>query len=82
MRESSPTTAQYVQESQTAAHNLGIELQIENERNPQDLEGIFAAVQGSRALVVADDAEFTAHRAQIAALALKHQLPIISELRN
>jgi putative ABC transport system substrate-binding protein len=65
-----------------AARNLGIELQIENERNPEDLEEIFVAVQGSRALVVADDAEFTAHRAQIAELALKHQLPIISGLRE
>jgi putative ABC transport system substrate-binding protein len=82
VRETSPTTAQYVQESQMAARNLGIELQIENERNPEDLEEIFVAVQGSRALVVADDAEFTAHRAQIAELALKHQLPIISGLRE
>ena len=75
-------TAQYVQESQMAARNLGIELQIENERNPEDLEEIFVAVQGSRALVVADDAEFTARRAQIAELALRHQLPIISGLRE
>src|SRR5215467_8519767 len=42
VRESSPTAAQYVQESQAAARNLGIELQIENERNPNDLDGIFA----------------------------------------
>ena len=82
VRKSSPTAAQYVQESQTAARNLGIELQIENERNPEDLEEIFVAVQGSRALVVADDAEFTAHRAQIAELAFRHQLPIISGLRE
>jgi len=33
-------------------------------------------------LLVADDAEFTAHRALIAALALKNQLPIISGLRE
>ena len=82
VRETSPTTAQYVLESQTAARNLGIELQIENERTPEDLEDIFVAVRGSRALVVADDAEFTARRAQIAELALKHQLPIISGLRE
>jgi putative tryptophan/tyrosine transport system substrate-binding protein len=64
VRESSPTAPQYVQESQAAARNLGIELQIERERNPQDLDRIFVAVQGSSALVVADDAEFTAHRAK------------------
>src|SRR5262245_11580937 len=82
VRESSPTAAQYVLESETAARNLGIDLQIENERTPDDLNGIFVAVKGSNALVVADDAEFTAHRVQIAELALSHQLPFVSGLRE
>jgi ABC-type uncharacterized transport system substrate-binding protein len=82
VHESSPTSAQYVEECQSAARNLGIELQVETARNPKDLEGIFVAVRGSGALVVADDAEFTAHRAQIAELALKNQLPTISGLRE
>src|SRR5258708_31290138 len=62
VRESSPDTAQYVRESQTAARYLGVELQIEIERNPTDLEGIFVAARSADALVVADDAEFTAQR--------------------
>lgn len=82
VRESSPTAAQYVLESQTAARNLGIELQIETERNPKDLEGIFVALQRSSALVVADDAEFTAQRTQIAELALRSKLPTVSGLRE
>jgi putative ABC transport system substrate-binding protein len=82
VRESSPTAAQYVQESRTAAQTLGIELQILSERNPKDLDGIFVAVQGSSALVVADDAEFTARRAQIAELALRNRLPTVSGLRE
>jgi putative ABC transport system substrate-binding protein len=82
VRESSPTAAQYVQEARTAARNLGIELQIESERNPQDLDGIFAAVHGSSALLVADDAEFTADRARIAELALRSRLPTVSGLRE
>ena len=82
VRESSPTAAQYVQESKTAARNLGIDLQIVNERTPDDLDGIFVAVKGASALVVADDAEFTAHRVQIAELALRHQLPFVSGLRE
>jgi putative ABC transport system substrate-binding protein len=82
IRESSPDTAQYVKESETAARNLGIELQIEIERDPKDLEGVFVAVRGANALVVADDAEFTAHRAQIAELALKSQLPTVFGLRE
>jgi putative ABC transport system substrate-binding protein len=82
VRESSPTAAQYVKESKTAARNLGIELQIENEQAPDDLDGIFLAVKGASALVIADDAEFTAHRAQIAELALRHHLPFVSGLRE
>jgi len=82
VRETSPDTAQYVRESQTAARNLGIELQVEIERKPKDLEGIFAAAQGAGAVVVADDAEFTSQRDQIAELALRHRLPTISGLRE
>jgi ABC-type uncharacterized transport system substrate-binding protein len=82
VRESSPTAAQYVQESRTAARSLGIELQILTERNPQDLARLLAAVQRPSALVVADDAEFTALRGQIADLALNNQLPTISGLRE
>jgi len=82
VRESSPDTAQYVTESATAARNLGIELQVEIERDPKDIEAVFVAAKGASALLVADDAEFTAHRAQIAELALKNRLPIISGLRE
>jgi ABC-type uncharacterized transport system substrate-binding protein len=82
VRESSPDTAQYVKESATAARKLGIELQVEVERDPKDLEGAIVAARGASALLVADDAEFTAHRAQIAELALKYQLPTISGLRE
>ena len=82
VREASPTAAQYVHESQAAARNLGIELQIVSERDPNDLDEIFAALQGSSAVVVADDAEFTAGRARIAELALKSRLPTISGLKE
>jgi putative ABC transport system substrate-binding protein len=82
VREGSPTEAQYVQESRAAARNMGIELQIERERVPQDFDRIFVAVQRSSALVVADDAEFTAHRGRIADLALRHRLPTISGLKE
>jgi putative ABC transport system substrate-binding protein len=82
VRESSPDTSLYVKESQAAARKLGIELQIEIERSPADLEGIFVAAQSAGALVVADDAEFTALRAQIAALALRNKLPTVSGLRE
>ena len=82
VRESSPTAAQYVHESQAAARNLGIELQTLIERNPNDFDDIFTAVLGANALVVADDAEFTAYRIQIAERALRIQLPTVSGLRE
>jgi putative ABC transport system substrate-binding protein len=82
VRESSPTAAQYIQESRAAARILGLELQLLTERNPAELPGIFAAVQKSSALVVADDAEFTALRAEIAELALKYQLPTVFGFRE
>jgi putative ABC transport system substrate-binding protein len=82
VRESSPTAAQYVRESRTAALNLGIELQILAERDPKDIDGMFVAMQGAGALVVADDAEFTAQRTDIAELALRNQLPTVSGLRE
>jgi putative ABC transport system substrate-binding protein len=82
VREDSPTATQYVQESQNAARHLGIELQILKERNPKDLDQLFVAASGSSALIVADDAEFTADRARIAELALKNRLPMISGFRE
>ena len=82
IRESSPDTAQYVKESETATRNLGIELQIEIERDPKDLEGVFVAARGASALMVADDAEFTTHRTQIAELALKNRLPSVSGVKE
>jgi putative ABC transport system substrate-binding protein len=82
VRESSPDTAQYVRESQLAAQTMGIELQVEIERMPADLEGIFASARTANAIVVADDAEFTARRDQIAELALRNRLPNVSGLRE
>ena len=82
VREPSPDTAQYVKESESAARKMGIELQVEIERDPKDLEGVFVAAKGASAMLVADDAEFTAHRAQIAELALRSRLPAVSGLRE
>ena len=82
VREPSPDMAQYVKESETAVRNFGIELQIEIERDPKDLEGVFVAARGASALVVVDDAEFTTHRAEIAELALRNQLPTVSGVKE
>jgi putative ABC transport system substrate-binding protein len=82
VRDTSPTTTQYLVGSRGAAKNLGIELMILSEHNPNDLGAIFVAAQGSRALVVSDDAEFTAHRDQIAEMALRNHLPTVFGFRE
>jgi len=82
VREASPTAAQYVRESQAAAQSMGIALQIENTRDANDLNAIFHAMNGARVLLVADDAEFTARRVELAQLAIKHRLPTVSGLKE
>ena len=80
--ETSPTAAQYVRESQAAARGMGIALTIESAREVNDLDAMFLAVNGASVLLVADDAEFTARRAELAQLGIKHRLPIVSGLKE
>jgi putative tryptophan/tyrosine transport system substrate-binding protein len=82
VREASPTAAQYVRESQAAARDMGIALQIENAHDVNDLDAMFLAVNGASVLLVADDAEFTARRAELAKLGIKHRLPTVSGLKE
>ena len=78
VRATSPATAQYVKEAELAARTLGIQLQILTVRDPDDFEGAFSAARGASALLQVDDAMLTAHRTQLADLALKNGLPTIS----
>jgi ABC-type uncharacterized transport system substrate-binding protein len=78
VRATSPAAAQYVQEAEVAARTLGISLQVLTVREPRDLEGAFSAAQGASALLQSDDAVFTAHRSQIAELAIKNRLPLVT----
>ena len=75
----SPSVAQYVKNAEAAGKTLGIQTQVLAVRGPGDLEGAINAAQGG-ALVQLDDSALTAHRAQIAALALKKRMPTISGL--
>ena len=82
VRATSPATAQYVKEAELAARALGIELQILTVRDPTDLEGALSSAQAAGALLVVDDAVFTAQRSKIAELAMKIGLPTMSGLRE
>jgi putative ABC transport system substrate-binding protein len=75
VRATSPATEQYVKEADLAARTLGVQLQVLAVRDSNDFEGAFRAAQGAGALLVVDDAVFTAHRTQIAELALTSRLP-------
>jgi putative ABC transport system substrate-binding protein len=82
VRETSPTASQYVRESEAAARDMGIALQIENARDASDLDAMFLAVNAASVLLVADDAEFTAHRTELARLGIKNRMPIVSGLKE
>ena len=74
-RTGSAATAQYVKEAELAAPKLRLKLRVVTLRDPADLEAALMTIQGVNALVVADDAVFTAHRSKIAELALRKKLP-------
>jgi putative ABC transport system substrate-binding protein len=82
VRETSPTASQYVRESEAAARGMGIALQIEKARDASDLDAMFLAVNAANVLLVADDAEFTAHRTELAHLGIKNRMPIVSGLKE
>jgi putative tryptophan/tyrosine transport system substrate-binding protein len=68
--------------SQAAARGMGIALQIEKAGDVNDLDAMFLAMNGTSVLLVADDAEFTARRAELAQLGIKHRLPTVSGLKE
>jgi putative tryptophan/tyrosine transport system substrate-binding protein len=65
---------------ETAARQLGVQLQFLEVRSPDDLAGAFAAVtrEGLHAVLAAQQPFFATHRARIAALALQHRLPTMA----
>jgi putative ABC transport system substrate-binding protein len=74
-RAGSAATAQYVKEAEIATPKLGLDLRVVTVQDPGELEGALSKIQDLQALVVADDAAFTAHRAAIAEVAMKRGLP-------
>ena len=68
----------------SAARTLGLELHVLNASAEGDLEGVFANLIQLRAggLVVGPDPFFTSHSKQLAALALRHAVPVVYESRK
>jgi putative tryptophan/tyrosine transport system substrate-binding protein len=78
VRAKSQASIRYLEEAETAARALGVVLQVLAMREPQELEEILSVAGGASALLVTDDAVFTANRTRIANLALEGRLPSIS----
>jgi putative ABC transport system substrate-binding protein len=73
----SPVMSQaVVQNAQSAARRLGLDVIVVNATNENEIETAFAAaVQQGAGALFADEAYFTDRREQIAALGLRHKLP-------
>jgi putative tryptophan/tyrosine transport system substrate-binding protein len=79
-----PANVSVWQEAQTAARALGLLLQSQEVRGPQDFEGAFArtAQVRSEALLVLGDSFLNMHEQQIAAFATQHHLPSVFSRRE
>ena len=73
-----------VKEVKPASRSIGLELRVFEARSPDDLEPAFEAMRQwqSHAAIVLDDAVFIASRAQLAAQAITHQLPLACGFRE
>ncbi len=79
-----PSHAGYRRETQAAAKVLRVTLRFREVRDPNELEGAFAALTTDRAnaLLVFPDALAFAHRTRIVDLAAKHRLPAMYGARE
>jgi ABC-type uncharacterized transport system substrate-binding protein len=78
VRADSQASVRYIQEAKAAARTLAVDLQIVSLRDPGNLEEIISSAREASAVVMTDDAVFTANRVRIAELAVKNKLPVIS----
>ena len=72
-------TGQILKEMEAAAEAFGLKLLYLDVKDPKDIEPAFLAAITDRvhAVLLLQSPVFNSHRAQIAALALKHRLPAI-----
>jgi putative ABC transport system substrate-binding protein len=82
VRAGSPATAEHTEHAERATRKLGVRLHVIAVRDHSELEKTFSAAQGVGALLIVDDAVFTAQRTKIAELALKHRLPTMYGFRD
>ena len=80
----SASTEFQVQQTQTAARSIGMSIRIVTVGNEGDLEPAFATMvqEAAGALIVTGSTYFLFSRARLAALAARHKIPAIYELRE
>ena len=81
---SNPNTETELRELQAAARTLGLQLHALYASNERDFDTVFATLLQLRAgaLVIGADAFFVGRSEQLAALALRHAVPAISQFRE
>jgi putative ABC transport system substrate-binding protein len=81
----SPTlTKTTIEDAQTAAHSVGLELHILEASTEHDFDAVFANVIQLRAggLVIGTDAFFSSRLEQLAALSVRHAVPTVYHFRE
>jgi putative tryptophan/tyrosine transport system substrate-binding protein len=75
----SPSAQSQVSDLQSAGHALGLQIQIEQATNAQEIDAAFdhLAEQKVGALLLGSDASYSALRKQIVAVTAKHRIPAI-----
>ena len=80
----SPTSESQLKNLHTAADSLGLELVVLKASTEQEFDGMFAAVHERRAggLVFSSDPYFAYRSQQLAALAVRHAVPAMTQSRD
>lgn len=80
----SPTSGSQLKNLQTAADSLGLELIVVKAHTEQEFSGMFTTVREMRAggLVFSSDPYFAYRSRQLAALAVEHAVPAITQSRD
>jgi putative tryptophan/tyrosine transport system substrate-binding protein len=74
--------AQQLRQTEAAAQELGIELQLLEARRPNDFDAAFAAIEGTRTLFILIDPLFITHFRALAELSVKRRLIAIFGYRT
>jgi putative tryptophan/tyrosine transport system substrate-binding protein len=77
-----PIATYQVQEVQAAARAIGMAIRIVHAGSERDFEAAFTAIMDAGALMVAASSYFNVHRHRLVALAARHRLPAIYEIRE